>query len=113
MSRGFNIAYLFTLALEIFFIINEINKNIHGLRIFDLEYLYAAHACDTRFILKDISSIKVILKDLTSFSGFTKCEIAGIGGLKNTNLALCGMKCLDLTKECIKVLGVHTSYKKL
>ena len=40
---------------------------------------------------------------------FSKCEIAGIGSLK---VALCGMKSLDLTKESIKILGVHTSYNK-
>ena len=43
---------------------------------------------------------------------FTKCEIAGIGVLKSVNVALCGMKCLDLTKECIKILGVHISYNR-
>ena len=95
------------------------NKNTHGLNIFDHEYLYTAYADDTTFFLEDISSIKVVLKDLqcfSSFSGlrpnFTKCEIAGIGVLKSVNVALCGMKCLDLTKECIKILGVHISYNR-
>ena len=113
-------AYLFILALEIFFIIIKTNKNIHGLEIFDHEYLYTAYTDDTTFFLEDISSIKVVLKDLLhSFSGFsglrpnfTKCEIAGIGVLKSVNVALWGMKCLDLTKECIKVLGVHISYNR-
>ena len=89
------------------------------MKIFDHEYLYTAYADDTTFFLEDISSIKVVLKDLNSFSGFsvlrpnfTKCEIAGIGVLKSVTVALCGMKCLDLTKECIKVLGVHISYKE-
>ena len=110
-------AYLFILALEIFFIMIKTNKNTHGLNIFDHEYLYTAYADDATFFLEDISSIKVVLKDLqcfSSFSGlrpnFTKCEIAGIGVLKSVNVALCGMKCLDLTKECIKILGVHISY---
>ena len=40
----------------------------------------------------------------------SKCETAGIGLLKDANLALCGMKSLDLTKESIKILGVHISY---
>ena len=112
-------AYLFILALEIFFIMIKTNKNTHGLNIFDHEYLYTAYADDTTFFLEDISSIKVVLKDLqcfSSFSGlrsnFTKCKIAGIGVLKSVNVALCGMKCLDLTKECIKILGVHISYNR-
>ena len=112
-------AYLFILVLEIFFILIKTNKNIHGLKIFDHAYLSTAYADDTTLFLKDISSIKVVLKDLKSFSGFsglcpnfTKCKIAGIAILKSVNVALCGMKCLDLTKECIKVLRVHISYNK-
>ena len=86
---------------------------------FDHEYLYIAYGDDTASFLEDISSIKVVLKDLqcfSSFSGFrpnfTKCEVAGISVGKSVNVALCGMKCLDLTKECIKALGVHISYNR-
>ena len=100
--------YLFILALEIFFIIIKTNKNIHGLKMFDPEYLYTAYAENTTFFLEDISSINVVLKDLnlfTSFSGlcpnFTKYKIARIDILESVNVALCGMKCLDLNKECI------------
>ena len=95
------------------------NKNTNGLNIFDHEYLFTAYTDDTTFFLEDISFIKVLLKDLqcfSSFSGlcpnFTKCEIAGIGLLKSVNVALCGMKRLDLTKECIKILGAHISYNR-
>ena len=42
-------AYLFILALEIFFIIIKTNKNIHGLKIFDHQYLYTAYADNTTF----------------------------------------------------------------
>ena len=108
--------YLFILALEIFFIMIKTNKNTHGLNIFDHECLYTAYADDTTFFLEGIGSIKVVSNDLqcfSSFSGlrpnFTKCEIAVIGVVKSVKVALCGMKCLDLTKECIKVLGVHIS----
>ena len=76
------------------FIVIKTNKNIHGLKIFDHGYLYTAYADDTTFFLQDISSIKVVLKDLnlfSSFSGlrpnFTKCKIAGIGILKSVNVA--------------------------
>ena len=43
---------------------------------------------------------------------FSKCEIAGIGSLKDAKVALYGLKSLDLTKESIKILGVHISYNK-
>ena len=45
-------------------------------------------------------------------SNFSKCEIAGIGSLKDAKVAFCGPKSLDLTKESIKFLGVHISYNK-
>lgn len=80
---------------------------IYGLKIlkvFNHEYLYTSYADDTTFFLEDISSIKVVIQDLNSFcdfSGllpnFTKCETPVIGVLKRVNIALCGMKSLDLT----------------
>ena len=41
-----------------------------------------------------------------------KCKIAGIEVLKNVNVSPCGMKNINLTKENIKILRVHISYKK-
>ena len=63
--------YLFIIAMEIFLIIIKTNKNIQGLKIFGHEYSYTAYADDTTFFLEDIISIKVVLKDLNSFSGFS------------------------------------------
>ena len=37
------------------------------------------------------------------------CAIADLGILKDVKVALCGLKNIDLTKECIKILGVHIS----
>ena len=42
----------------------------------------------------------------------SKCEIAGIGLLKDTKVALCLLKSLHLIKESFKILGVHISLKK-
>ena len=42
----------------------------------------------------------------------SKCEIAGIGSLKDAKVAPCGLKSLYLTKESIKILGVHIYYNK-
>ena len=42
----------------------------------------------------------------------SKCKIAGIGVLKNVNVALCVMKNVNLSNETIKILGVHISYNK-
>ena len=63
--------------------------------------------------------MKIVLSFIDSFSKFsrlrlnvTKGEIAGIGVMENVNVALCGMKNVDLTKKTIKILGVHISYTK-
>ena len=41
-----------------------------------------------------------------------KCEIAGIGILKGVSMELCGMDCIDLTINSVKILGIHFSYNK-
>ena len=37
---------------------------------------------------------------------------AGIGVLKGVSMELCGMECIDLTKNSVKNLGIHFSYNK-
>ena len=68
---------------------------------------------------KKRTTVKSALNEIKSFSNFSwlqlnledKCEIAGIGILKNVYVALCGMKNINLTKESIKNLGVHITRK--
>ena len=38
--------------------------------------------------------------------------MADIGALNWVKVAICGIKCIDLTKEAIKILGVFFSYDK-
>ena len=73
----------------------------------------------TTFFLKDKISVLETLNIFHKFSvvsglspNTAKYEIAGVGTLKGVNVALCGMKCLNLTKETVKILGVHFSYNK-
>ena len=68
-------------------------------------------------LLKVKNLIKELLNTINYFSSFTglkpspsKCEVAGIGALKGVNVAICRIKCIDLTKEAIKILGVFFSY---
>ena len=42
----------------------------------------------------------------------TVFEIAVLGALKRVKLALCGMQCIDLMFNAIKILGVYYSYDK-
>ena len=74
---------------------------------------------DTTFFLKDKISVFETLNIFHKFSlvsglslNTTKHEIDGIGTLKGVNVTLSGMKCLNLTKETVKILGVHFSENK-
>ena len=78
-----------------------------------------AFADDTTFFLKDKESIQKVMNVFDTFSIYSglkpnksKCKIAGIGALKGVSLELCGMECIDLTKNSVKILGIHFSYNK-
>ena len=112
-------AYLFILAIEILFLLIKKNPRIKGPNIFDHCYLYPAYADDKTFFLKDVNSIKEMVNSFHIFSRFSglrpnlsKCEIAGIGVLKGVNVAVCGIQCIDLILDSIKILGTHFSYNE-
>ena len=95
------------------------NKNIKGLNVFNHDFLYTVYADDTNFFLKDKISVFETLNIFRKFSlvsglspNTTKREIAGIGALKGVDVAFCDMKCLNLTNETVKILGVHFSCNK-
>ena len=94
-------------------------KDIHGLAYFDHTFLYTAYADHATFILKDKESVKKVMNIFDTFSIYTvfkpnktKCEIAGIGVLKGVLMELCGMECIHLTKNSVKIIGIHFSYNK-
>ena len=106
---------MFILVLEISLIFVKINPKVKGLNIFKHEFLYTAYVNDTTFFLKDRSSLIELMNELNIFFKFpnrTKCETAGISVLNGVQVALCGMKCVNLNKETVKILGVHFSYNK-
>ena len=112
-------AYLFVLALEILFQLIKSKPEIKGLTIFDHCYLYSAYADDTTFFLQDIISIKHMVDVFYLFSYFSglkpnlkKSEIAGIGALKGVQMAVCGLCCINLSKDTLKILGTHFSYNE-
>ena len=92
------------------------NKNIKGLNIFNHEFLYIVYANYTTFFLKEKISVFEALNNSHKFSlvsglslNITKYEISSIDTLKGVNVAICGMKCLNLTKEIVEILGVKFS----
>ena len=112
-------AYLFILVLEIFFIFVKNNPKVKGLNMFKHEFLYTAYADDTTFFLKDRNSIIELMSELNTFSKFsglkpnkTKFEVVDIGVLNGVQVALGGMKFVNLNNKTMKILGVLFLYNK-
>ena len=81
--------------------------------------MYTAYVDDSTFFLRAILSVKELINSFNQFYYFSglkanieKCEIAGIGSLKGVTEAVCGLKCVDLLNNTIKILGIHFSYNK-
>ena len=67
-------------------------------------------------IQRTIAHLEIVevFNTFSVFSGLkpnlAKSEIAGIGALKGVQLAVCGMKCIGLRNEAIKILVTsHTT----
>ena len=78
-------------------------------------FLYTAYADDSTFFLRDILSVKELIKSFNQFyhfSGFKanigKREIVGIGSLKGVTEAVCCLKPVHLSNDT----GIHFSYNK-
>ena len=112
-------AYLFIISLEVLFVMIKNNSSIKPLTILNETFLYSAYADDATFFLNDLESVECLVNVLKVFyqysdlkPNYEKCEIAGIGASKGALGALWGMKTVDLTKECIRILGIYFSYNK-
>ena len=112
-------AYFFILVLEIVFSFTKESQKLNGLDIFDKTILYTAYVDDTTFFLKDTKSVIELMNIFDTFSKFSglkpnksKCEIAGIGVLKGVQVALCGMRCIDLVSNIVKILGIYFSHNE-
>ena len=109
---------MFVLALEFLFILIKSKPEIEGMAIFDCSSLYSAYADDTTFFLKYIISIENMVDTFDFFAlfriktKFKKSEIAGVGVLKGIQVVVCGMRCIDLNNDSLKILGTHFSYNK-
>ena len=109
-------AYLFILVMEVLFTLIKNNEKIQVLDILNYRFLYSAYAGDSTFFLRNIDSVIELTRSFKEFSSFSdlrtnmsKCEIAGIGSLKGVEMAFCGMKNIDLTKDAVKIIGISFS----
>ena len=71
------------------------------------------------FFLSNKNSVTEVIKIFEHFSicsglkpNKSKCEIAGIGVLKGVQMGLCGMECVNLKNDTIKIVGIHFSYNR-
>ena len=102
------------------FILIKANNRTKGICIIKNTYLYSAYIGDTTFFLRDKRfSIKVLINIFATFSKYSglklnheKCIIAGIGVLKSVKVVVCGMKCIDLCNDTIKITGIQFFYNK-
>ena len=112
-------AHLLIIALEVVFSLIKASPDIEGLQFFSHTFLYYAYADDTTFFLKNEKLATEVIKTFDKFSLFSgfkinhaKCQIAGIGVKKRVKMALCGMDCISLTEDVIKILDIYFSYNK-
>ena len=105
--------------LEVVFRKIKETLNIKGFESFQKKFIYTAYLDDTTFFLKNTESVINLLEILKHFSQFSglkpnksKCEIGGIGVLKGVKGVLCGMRCVNLYEDTIKILGIPYSYNK-
>ena len=96
------IPFLLIVLEVVFRIIRETSHN-EGFEIFQKIFVNTAYADE-------------IFKHFSQFSGLkpnkSKCEIAGIGVLKGVKVVFCGMICVNIHEDTIKILGIHYSYNK-
>ena len=105
--------------LEVVFQIIKETSNAEVFEIFQKKFIYMACADDTTFFVKITESVINVLKIFKHFSHFSglklnksECEIAGVGVLKGVKVALCGMRCVNLHEDTIKILWIHYSYNR-
>ena len=110
-------AFLFPLTIEVLFIMVRCNVSIRGLSIFYNEIRLTACADDTTIFIKDLNSFYHLIRVFDQFRNFSslklnmeKSVLCGMGVLKGVQVAFCGCKVVDLTRECIKILGIYFSY---
>ena len=72
------------------------------------------------YFVKNVEFVEEIIKFFNLFSKFlglkpnlTKCEVSGIVVLKGVQVAVHGMKYINLRIDTIKILGIHFSYNEL
>ena len=108
------ILYIFILVLVMKFSAIILNKTFDNLRKLEIKFLDTAYANDNIFFLKNHKSViedqngfDRFLKELGLRPNTSKCEIDVTSGPKGVNVALCGMQCINLKKQRVKIQGIQ------
>ena len=59
-----------------------------------------------------VNSFHIFSRFLGLKPNLSKCEIAGVGVLKEVKVAGCGIQCVDLVLDTIEILGTHFPYNE-
>ena len=114
MTRQPYSTYLFILVKETVFIFIKESENVQCQLFFNNQFLYITYANDTTLFLSDKNPETEVIQIIEHFSISEKkrWEIAGTGVLKEVQIALCGMECVNLKTNTIRILGIHFSYNR-
>ena len=111
--------YIFILCLGILFIQIRSDSLIEGFKFNNIEIKLTAFADDTTLLVKDVQSLRRILKLSKSFKIFSslksnveKCEACWMGRSRNKHRKPIQCKWISLTQISIKILGAHFTYNK-
>ena len=112
--------YIFILAIEILFVMIQNDQDIKGIKVSGLQIKVIMFADDTTFFLKDIHSLKKLENIISIYEKFTslqlnneKSEIAWLGPNNGLPAPSVPYKWIDLTRECIKILGIYFTYNAI
>ena len=95
------------------------NESIKGVNICGHIFNIIAYADDATAFCHDLDSARLILITFGIFSKYSglqlnasKTEICGIGVKRGVEVALCGMKSVNLVTDSVKILGIYFSYNE-
>ena len=111
--------YLFILCLKVLLVRIRNDESVRGFKFDKNEINLTSFANDVTFLVKDVSSVKRILKIMKTFGTFPslkisveKCEAGWLGKWKGNTDKPIDCKWIQLKTKTIKILGTHFSYSK-
>ena len=102
------------LCIRNYFFTHQNNSSVKGIKVLNYVFLYIAYAYDSTSLLKNLASLKKLLDIFSYYSKhsgrksiFSKRGVIGIGSLNEDEGAACGIKCVNLKVNTVKILGIQ------